>query len=428
MSNENIIIKGAKEHNLKNIDLTIPRNKFTVVTGLSGSGKSSLAFDTIYAEGRRRYIESLSAYARQFLGQIEKPDVEYIEGLSPAIAIEQKTISKNPRSTVGTITEIYDYFRLLYSRIGVPYCYKCGRKIERQTAQEIVEKILLFKEKTKVEIMSPLIRGQKGEYLKLFKQLEKDGFIRVRVDGNTYEVNEEIKMDKNKKHHIEVVVDRLVISSGIQKRLTDSIETALKMGQGLVLVSYNGKDEIFSETYSCSKCGISLVEMSPRMFSFNSPFGACPECSGLGTKMELDPDLVVPDKNKSINEGCVEAWPSDASRYYSELLNSISRHYDFDLNTPWKKLDNKIRDIILFGTGSEKMHFEFHGDSGFRSYTGVFEGIIKNLERRYKETKSDYIRDWIGKYMASRKCPDCNGYRLKPEVLAIKFEGKNIIE
>ncbi|MDD5773583.1 MAG: excinuclease ABC subunit UvrA [bacterium] len=428
MNNEKIIIKGAKEHNLKNIDLEIPRNKFTVFTGLSGSGKSSLAFDTIYAEGRRRYIESLSAYARQFLGQIEKPDVEYIEGLSPAIAIEQKTISKNPRSTVGTITEIYDYFRLLYSRIGVPYCYKCGKKIERQTAQEIVDQILLLKEKTKVEIMAPLIRGQKGEYQKLFKQLEKDGFIRVRVDGNVFEVNEEIKMDKNKKHHIEAVVDRLVISSGIQKRLTDSVETALKMGQGLVLVSYNGKNEIFSETYSCSKCGINLVEMSPRMFSFNSPFGACPECSGLGTKMELDPDLVVPDKSKSIFAGCIEPWSSESSYYYSQIMENLSRHFNFKLNTPWKDLDPKIRHMILYGSGDEIISFEYHGSSGSRNYKSSFEGVIKNLERRFKETKSDYIRDWIGEYMASRNCPACKGNRLKPEVLAIKIEDRNIIE
>ncbi|MEW6089139.1 MAG: excinuclease ABC subunit UvrA [bacterium] len=428
MNNEKIIIKGAKEHNLKNIDLEIPRNKFTVITGLSGSGKSSLAFDTIYAEGRRRYMESLSAYARQFLGQIEKPDVEYIEGLSPAIAIEQKTISKNPRSTVGTITEIYDYFRLLYSRIGVPYCYKCGKKIERQTAQEIVERILCFKEETKIEILSPVIRGQKGEYKKLFQQLEKEGFVRVRVDGNVYDVSEEIKMDKNKKHNVEVIVDRLAVNQGGQKRLTDSIETALKLGQGLVLIVNDGKEKIFSESYSCSKCGTGLAELTPRMFSFNSPFGACLVCSGLGTKMELNPDLVVPDSGLSINEGAIEPWGNETARYYQQMISSLSRHYNFSLDTPWSKLDNRIKNIILYGTGDERIRFEYRGASSFFEHSGRFEGVIRNLERRFKETKSEYIREWISGYMSSHNCPSCRGERLKPESLSVKIEKMNIIE
>ena len=422
-----IIIRGAKEHNLKNISLELPRNKLIVITGLSGSGKSSLAFDTIYAEGQRRYVESLSSYARQFLEQLQKPDVEYIEGLSPAIAIEQRTAGGNPRSTVGTQTEIYDYLRILFARIGKILCYQCGEPIEKQSAQEIVQRVMALPPDTDIQILAPLVRGRKGEYKDIFSQVQKAGFIRVRVDGKIYELPAKIKLKKYNIHNIEVVVDRLKINPQIKNRLTDSIETALKVGKGIVVLSSNLRtseptnlrtDLVFSEQYACTKCGISYSEVEPRMFSFNSPYGACPDCNGLGTKLEFDPDLVIPDKSKSINEGAIEAWKRGGKGYilyYRALIRELAHEMRFDLNTPFKKLSREVRKAILYGTDEY-------------IWGRPFEGVIPHLERLFRQTQSDYLKEEISRFMSNLPCPACLGARLKRETLAVKINHKNIWE
>ena len=438
MNSKKIIIKGAKEHNLKNIDLEIPRDKLVVITGLSGSGKSSLAFDTIYAEGQRRYVESLSAYARQFLEQMEKPDVEYIEGLSPAISIEQKTTSKNPRSTVGTVTEIYDYLRLLYARIGKVYCYKCGREIASQTVQQIVDRVKSLPEKSKIQILSPIVRDRKGEYRKEFENLQRQGFVRVRVDGKMREITEKIELDKNKKHTIEAVVDRIVIKEGIERRLADSIELALKMAEGIVIVAVDdGEELLFSEKFACLYCGISYPDLVPRMFSFNSPHGACPECDGLGTDMHIDVDLIIPDKSISLRDGAIKPWEKRTSVYFYQMLQCLSDHYGFSLDTPFMDLDlsqkasignKKIQDIILYGSGDEQIKFFYERDNRRHFYHREFEGVIPDLERRYKETEAEYIREEIQEYMSMTPCPACKGARLKPESLSVKVGGKSIMK
>jgi len=414
-----IVIKGAKEHNLKDISLKIPRNKLVVITGLSGSGKSSLAFDTIYAEGQRRYVESLSAYARQFLEQLQKPDVEHIEGISPAVSIEQRMAGANPRSTVATQTEIYDYLRLLFARVGTPHCHKCGREILRQSADQIVRQVLSLKSQSRINILAPLVRGRKGEYLQIFKQVKRDGFLRVRVDGKVYDLSEDIKLDKKKRHDIEVIVDRLVISSSMRKRLADSIETALKYGKGMIVVSVEGSSDIvFSELYACSECGVSFEELSPRVFSFNSPYGACTACSGIGTKLEMDPDLVIPDKSKSLREGAIEPWRRGGKAvvlYYRGLLRELADIYNFDMDTPFKQLPKSVQKIILYGSDDKIWNREF-------------EGVLANLERRFVETESDYMRNELNKYMSMLPCPNCNGARLKPGSLAVTIGGKNIAE
>lgn len=428
MAQNKIIIKGAREHNLKNIDIEIPRDQFVVLTGLSGSGKSSLAFDTIYAEGQRRYVESLSAYARQFLGQMDKPDLDYIEGLSPAISIDQKTTSKNPRSTVGTITEIYDYMRLLYARIGIPHCPKCGNEIHQQSLDVIVEKILELEEKSRLQILAPVVRGRKGEHAKLFENAKKQGFVRVRVDGEIIELSEEIKLDKNKKHNIEIVVDRIVMKEGIESRLSDSVETALKISEGLVLIDVlDSKEILFSENFACPDCGISIGELAPRRFSFNNPFGKCPECDGLGTLMEISPDLIIPNGALSINEGGVKPWGllRDDS-WTASIVTALSEHYGFSLDVPIEKLPNPIVDILLYGNKNEKFKVAFNREFGKGEIMHSFEGVIKNLERRYKETNSDYIRNDIEGYMRIKKCPKCDGARLNEESRAVTVGGKAI--
>lgn len=433
MAKDSIFIKGAREHNLKNIDVTIPRDKLVVLTGLSGSGKSSLAFDTIYAEGQRRYVESLSAYARQFLGQMDKPDVDYIEGLSPAISIDQKTTSKNPRSTVGTVTEVYDYLRLLYARIGIPHCYKCGRPIARQSIDQIIDQVLALPMGSKLLILAPVVRARKGEHQKVFDSAKRSGYVRVRVDGLVYDLSEVPKLEKNKKHNIELVIDRMVIRDDIRKRLADSLETALKIAGGLVIVDViDGEEMMFSQNYACEHCGVSMEELTPRMFSFNSPFGACEECSGLGFMMKIDPELVVRDKNKSINEGAiaVTGWmapgieDSMAAAYY----RGLSEHYGFSLDTPYKDLPDKIKDILLYGSKGEKFKVEFSRSYGQSTYMTDFEGIVNNLQRRHKETNSDWMRAELEGYMSNHPCPSCHGMRLKPQVLAVTIGGKNINE
>ena len=433
MAKESIFIKGAREHNLKNIDVTIPRDKLVVLTGLSGSGKSSLAFDTIYAEGQRRYVESLSAYARQFLGQMDKPDVDYIEGLSPAISIDQKTTSKNPRSTVGTVTEVYDYLRLLYARIGIPHCHKCGRPIARQSIDQIIDQVLALPMGSKLFILAPVVRARKGEHQKVFDSAKRSGYVRVRVDGLVYDLSEVPKLEKNKKHNIELVIDRMVIRDDIRKRLADSLETALKIAGGLVIVDViDGEEMMFSQNYACEECGVSMEELTPRMFSFNSPFGACEECSGLGFMMKIDPELVVRDKNKSINEGAiaVTGWmapgieDSMAAAYY----RGLSEHYGFSLDTPYKDLPDKIKDILLYGSKGEKFKVEFSRSYGQSTYMTDFEGIVNNLQRRHKETTSDWMRAELEGYMSNHPCPSCHGMRLKPQVLAVTVGGKNINE
>lgn len=433
MGNDSIKIKGAKVHNLKNIDITIPRDKLVVVTGLSGSGKSSLAFDTIYAEGQRRYVESLSSYARQFLGQMDKPDVEYIEGLSPAISIDQKTTNKNPRSTVGTVTEIYDYLRLLYSRIGIPHCPKCGQAIARQTTDQIVDRIMDLKEKSKIIVLSPVVRARKGEHTKVFEDAKKAGYVRVRVDSVIYELGEEIALEKNKKHNIELVIDRLVIKPEIEKRLADSIDTALKLSDGVVIIDViDGEELIFSQNYACEKCGISMEELSPRMFSFNSPFGACPECDGLGETMKIDPNLVVRDKKKSILEGAlaVPGWraPDIPDSIANAVYNALAKKYDFSLEVPFEKLPQKAKDIMLYGTNGEKVRIDYKRNSGNGSYLSDFEGLVNNLQRKYKETSSDWARAELEYFMSSCTCSACKGKRLKPEMLAVTVGGINIDE
>lgn len=430
---DKIIIKGAKEHNLKNVDLELPRNKFIVFTGLSGSGKSSLAFDTIYAEGQRRYVESLSSYARQFLGQMEKPNVEYIEGLSPAISIDQKTTSKNPRSTVGTVTEIYDYLRLLFARVGEVYCPVCGEKISQMTIQEIVDKMLEFPERTKLQILSPVVRGQKGTHKKLLENIKKEGFVRIRVDGENYEVTDDIELNKNQKHSIEVVVDRIVIKEGIETRLADSIETAVKLSDGLVIAHIIDGDEIlYSTKFACPEHGIGIEELSPRMFSFNAPFGACNVCNGLGESKEVDPDLIIPNTDLSIKQGAIAAWGSVGTNddtYYSKMVQSLADHFNVSLTTPFKDLPDDFVQELLYGSNNIMVEFEYESKfGGRRQYKAPFEGVIINLERRYRETNSDYARDKIEEYMAERPCPKCKGNRLKKEVLSVLVDGKNIIE
>ncbi len=430
MAIKNIEIKGACEHNLKNIDISIPRDKLVVITGLSGSGKSSLAFDTIYAEGQRRYVESLSAYARQFLEQMDKPDVESIEGLSPAISIEQKSTSKNPRSTVGTVTEIYDYLRLLFARVGRPYCYKCGEAINSQTTSQIVDTIMEFEEGSKIIIYAPVVRGRKGEYKKELKSFLKSGFVRVKIDGITYELTEKISIEKNKKHDIDVMVDRLIVKDGIKKRLADSLETADNLAGGIIKVDLLDKEEmLFSKELACIACGISYPEMSPRMFSFNNPHGACQECSGLGVKMYFDPDLIVPDKKRSIREGAVAPWEKRTSLYFFQMLDSLAKHYKFDLRSPFNKLPEKLQHTILYGSGETKIKFYYEKDDNRRYFfEEKYEGVIGNLERRYKETDSDYIRREIERYMNVRDCPDCKGKRLKKEALNVRIGGVNIAD
>jgi len=430
MSSEYLIIKGAREHNLKNIDVQIPRDKLVVITGLSGSGKSSLAFDTIYAEGQRRYVESLSAYARQFLGLMEKPDVDFIEGLSPAISIEQKSASRNPRSTVGTVTEIYDYLRLLFARVGTPYCYQCGKKIERQTAQQIVDTILNLPPDSRLLILAPLVRGRKGEYREIFREVRREGFVRVRVDGKICEVDQPIQLDKNKKHNIEVVIDRLVIEPGIKERLSESVDLALKIGSGLMLIQINSEQEqIFSEKLACTDCGISYEEISPRMFSFNSPFGACPTCDGLGTQMEIDPELLVPDPAKSLSQGAiVPLGEQPRGSWYSAILKSLARRYNFDFVTPFRNLTPEAQHVLLYGTEGDSLSIAYRSERMSGEYRAPFEGIINNLSRRYKQTTSAGIRTWIQQFMSTKKCPQCQGARLRKESLAVKINGKSISE
>ena len=432
MAMDQIVIKGAREHNLKNVDVTIPRDKLVVFTGLSGSGKSSLAFDTIYADGQRRYVESLSSYARMFLGQMEKPDVDSIEGLSPAISIDQKTTSKNPRSTVGTVTEIYDYLRLLYARIGVPHCPVCGREITQQTVDQIVDQILSLPEKTRVQILAPVIRGRKGEHQKELENARKSGYVRVRVDGILYDLSEEIKLEKNKKHNIEIVVDRLTVSDSIKSRLTDSIETALRLSGGLVIADVPGGEEmLFSQNYACPDHGVSIGDLEPRMFSFNNPMGACPTCTGLGTFMKVDPDMVIPNKNLSIREGAIKAsgWYIGESGTIAQMYyEALAKHYGFSLDTPVKDLTKKQLDALLYGTKGERIHMVRKKEYGTGSYDTEFEGIVNNLERRFRETQSSFIRDEITQVMSSVPCPDCHGERLKPEYLAVTVGGKNISE
>ncbi|MCI8640922.1 MAG: excinuclease ABC subunit UvrA [Clostridia bacterium] len=433
--NDKIIIKGAKEHNLKNINLEIPRDKMVVVTGLSGSGKSSLAFDTLYAEGQRRYVESLSSYARQFLGIMEKPDVESIEGLSPAISIDQKTTSKNPRSTVGTVTEIYDYVRLLYANIGVPYCPNCGKKIEKQSIDQIIDNILSLPEGTKIQILAPVVRSRKGEFVKQLEGYQKDGFVRARIDGEVYELSDEIKLDKNKKHEIELIVDRLVVKEDIRSRLTESVETALKHAENLVLVDIKEKDGdkmvLYSSNYACPDCGFSFPEITPRMFSFNNPYGACPDCMGIGYLMKMDEDLIIPDKNKTLYEG-VKAFGSSVMKKADTMakmyFESIARHYDVDIAVPIKKLPRWFLEKILYGTGEEKIDFEYSSAAGVRKFTAPFEGVLPTLDRRHSETKSQGMRTFYEMYMTNSNCHTCNGARLKKEILCIKIGDKNINE
>ncbi len=428
MAKDKIIIKGAREHNLKNVDIVLPRDKFIVFTGLSGSGKSSLAFDTIYAEGQRRYVESLSAYARQFLGQMDKPDLDYIEGLSPAISIDQKTTSKNPRSTVGTVTEIYDYMRLLYARIGIPHCPKCGKEIKQQSVDVMVDKIMEFPERTKLQIMAPVIRGRKGEHGKLLENIKKNGFVRVRIDGEIMDVNDDIKLEKNIKHNIEVIVDRIVIKEGIESRISDSLETALKLSEGLVLVGViDGDEMLFSENFACPDCNISIGEIAPRMFSFNNPFGKCPKCDGLGTLMEISPELIIPDRSLSINKGAIKPWGvlRDDS-WTRSIIEAAAKELGFSLDDPIEKLSDKIVNILLYGSNGHKFNVKYEWDSGSSEVNHGIEGVIPNLSRRYKETNSDYIRNEIEKYMSVKQCPSCKGARLREESLAVTVGGVSI--
>ena len=430
MSKEEIVIQGAKQHNLKNVNLEIPRDKLVVFTGLSGSGKSSLAFDTIYAEGQRRYVESLSAYARQFLGQMDKPDVEYIEGLSPAISIDQKTTSKNPRSTVGTVTEIYDYLRVLFARVGKPHCPRCGKRIKQQTVEQMVDAVLSMPEGTRIQILSPLVRGRKGEYQKVFDEIRKDGYARVRVDGETKDLSEEIKLAKTKKHSIEVVVDRIVVKPEAEKRLADSIETALNLSEGLIIIDVvDGEEIILSQNFACVDCKISLEEITPRMFSFNNPYGACPQCNGLGVDMKVDPALVLTDRSQSIEEGAFAPWHRGSSTYYPQMLKAAAEHFSIDVDTPVNKLTEEEIELLLYGRKKEKIRFRYKNPFGrVRVYQTKFEGVIPNLERRYKEAQTDAAREEIESYMSSHACPDCKGKRLKKESLSVTINGINIAD
>jgi excinuclease ABC subunit A len=424
MPKEYITVKGAREHNLKSIDIRIPRDKITVITGLSGSGKSSLAFDTIYAEGQRRYVESLSTYARQFLGQMEKPDVDYIEGLSPAISIEQRTAGTNPRSTVGTITEIYDYLRLLFARVGVPHCYKCGREISRQTSEQMVDRILEFKNGTAVQIMAPMVRGRKGEHKNLIARARKEGFVRARIDGRLHDLDRSIKLDKKRKHTIEIVIDRLKLGGDIRWRLADSVETALKLGSGVVVIGVDGEELVVSQLFACVDCGVSFPEISPRMFSFNSPYGACDTCAGIGRRLEVDPALIVPDRSLSIADGAVLPWGKKRSSIRWAMIESVAGRYGVSLELPFGDLKESHRRIMLHGTGDEEIHFKLVSKGRRSEYVSPFEGVVPNLERRYVETDSEDIRSWIGQFMAMRPCPACLGARLRPQSLAVKIEGR----
>ncbi len=425
---DKIIVKGARQHNLKDINVEIPRDKLVVITGLSGSGKSSLAFDTIYAEGQRRYVESLSSYARQFLGIMEKPDMDGIEGLSPAISIEQKSTARNPRSTVGTVTEIHDYLRLLYAHIGLPHCWKCRKPIQKQTVQQIVDTVSKFKSGTKMHILAPLIRGRKGKHKGVFDEIRKEGFLRVRVDGDVMSVDDKIILNKNKKHTIEVVVDRLIIKKDMHERLTESIELALKIGSGLILVNeLPNKEHLFSEHFACPDCEVSMEEMVPRMFSFNSPYGACPKCDGLGSHMEVDPNLIVPDKSKSLIQGAIASLGEQPrGNWYGSILKSLSRHYEFNFTTRWIKMDPNVRQILLYGTGDKKFKMDYSSERWSGTYSGGWEGAIPNLMRRYTQTKSSGIREWIEQFMSMRPCSDCKGARLRKETLGVMINEKNI--
>ena len=428
-----IRIRGANENNLKNLSVDIPRDKFVVLTGLSGSGKSSLAFDTIYAEGQRRYMESLSSYARQFLGQMEKPNVESIEGLSPAISIDQKSTNRNPRSTVGTVTEIYDYFRLLYARVGIPHCPKCGREIKKQTVDQMVDVIMQLPERTKIQLLAPVVRGRKGEHVKLFEQAKKSGYVRVIADGNMYELTDEIKLEKNKKHNIEIVVDRLSVREGIQKRLTDSIETTLKLADGLMTVDViDGEPMHFSQSFACPDCEISIEEIEPRSFSFNNPFGACPECFGLGYKMEFDVGLMIPDERLSIDEGAIVAmgWQSvtDEGSFTRAIMKALAEEYHFSLSTPFQDYPQEIRDIIIHGTNGHSVKVHYRGQRGEGVYDIAFEGLIRNMQKRYRETGSDTMKQQYEEFMQITPCKACKGQRLKPSSLAVTVADKNIYE
>ena len=432
-SRQYIKIRGANEHNLKNVDVDIPRDKLVVLTGLSGSGKSSLAFDTIYAEGQRRYMESLSSYARQFLGQMEKPDVESIEGLSPAISIDQKSTNRNPRSTVGTVTEIYDYFRLLYARAGIPHCPKCGREIKKQTVDQMVEQVMAFPERTKIQLLAPVVRGRKGTHVKLLERARKSGYVRVRIDGNMYELSEEIKLDKNIKHNIEIVVDRLVVKDGIEQRLTDSIENVLNLAEGLMTVDVIGGEPVqFSESFSCPDCGISIEEIEPRSFSFNNPFGACPECFGLGYKMEFDEDLMIPDKRLSISEGAITVmgWQSctDKKSFTYAILDALSKEYGFSLDTPFEDYPKEVHDVLIHGTNGKEVKVYYKGQRGEGVYDVAFEGLIRNVERRYRETSSETMKAEYEEFMNITPCSACKGQRLKLGALAVTVGDKNISE
>lgn len=426
--NQEIIIQGARANNLKNISLKIPRDKLVVMTGLSGSGKSSLAFDTIYAEGQRRYVESLSAYARQFLGQMDKPDVDVIEGLSPAISIDQKTTSKNPRSTVATVTEIYDYMRLLYARVGKPICPNHGIEISSQTIEQMVDRLSEYPEKTRMQVLAPIVSGRKGTHVKLLEDMKKQGYVRVRIDGELIDLDDDINLDKNKKHNIEVVIDRIVMKEGVAARLSDSLESALRLADGRVLIDVMEHEEVlFSEHHACPICGFSIGELEPRMFSFNNPFGACPDCDGLGTKLEVDPDLVVPDKSLTLSEGAIVAWQPTSSQYYPKLLEAVCKHYKIKMNVPVEKLPIDQWNKIMFGSGTDKIRFRYENEFGqVRDSSIQFEGVLANIERRYKDTSSDYIREQMEKYMGQHDCPTCKGYRLKEETLAVKVNSLHI--
>ncbi|AYA77902.1 excinuclease ABC subunit UvrA [Bacillus sp. Y1] len=428
MAMEKLIVKGARAHNLKDIDVTIPRDKLVVLTGLSGSGKSSLAFDTIYAEGQRRYVESLSAYARQFLGQMDKPDVDMIEGLSPAISIDQKTTSRNPRSTVGTVTEIYDYLRLLYARVGRPTCPNHGIEISSQTIEQMVDRIMEYPERTKLQVLAPIVSGRKGTHVKVFEDIKKQGFVRVRVDGEMLDLSDEIELEKNKKHTIEVVVDRIVVKEGVTARLADSLETALGLGEGKVIIDVIGEEELlFSEHHACPLCGFSITELEPRMFSFNSPFGACPDCDGLGSKLEVDVDLVVPNKELSLKQHAIAPWEPTSSQYYPQLLEAVCNHFGIDMNIPVKDIPKHLFEKVLFGSKEDDIYFRYENDFGqIREGYIQFEGVIRNVERRYKETSSDFIREQMEKYMAQHHCPTCKGDRLKKETLAVLINNHHI--
>lgn len=430
MKNTEIIVQGARANNLKNIDVAIPRDQLVVMTGLSGSGKSSLAFDTIYAEGQRRYVESLSAYARQFLGQMDKPDVDLIEGLSPAISIDQKTTSKNPRSTVATVTEIYDYMRLLYARVGKPICPNHGIEIASQTIEQMVDRLKQYPERTKMQILSPIVSGRKGTHVKLLEDLKKQGYVRVRIDGEIRDLDDDLTLEKNKKHSIEAVIDRVVLKEGVEARLSDSLETALRLAEGRAMVDVMEYEELlFSEHFACPICGFSVDELEPRMFSFNNPFGACPTCDGLGTKLEVDVDAVIPNHDLTLNEGAIEPWIPTSSQYYPTLLKTVCDHFNIDMDTPMKDLSKEQLDIILKGSGDEKIFFSYTNEFGkTREQEIEFEGVLRNVERRFKDTSSDYVRDQMEKYMAQSNCPSCKGYRLKPESLAVKVDHKHIGE